>query len=394
MPDAVIVSAVRTPVGTFGGALSTLPAPRLGGLAIAEALRRAGVEPAEVDEVLMGNVYSAGVGLNPARLALLEAGLPVSVPAMTLNKACGSGLKAVALAAQAIRLGEASVVVAGGMESMSQAPYLLPRARFGYRMGHGELVDSMLRDGLWCTTSDCHMGMTAENLVAQYEISREEQDRFAYTSQMRARAAWESGRFREEVVPVEVPQPRGKTLLVERDEHPRPDTTLEALAKLRPVFKDGGTVTPGNASGINDGAAAVVVMSDAEAARRGLTPLAVIRSYAAAGVEPHIMGIGPAPAVRKALPRAGLRLEDMDLIELNEAFAGQSLAVARELGLDLERTNVNGGAIALGHPVGASGCRVLVTLLHEMRRRHAHYGLATLCIGGGQGIAMVVENGA
>lgn len=392
MEEAVIVSAARTPVGTFGGSLKDVPAVRLGAIAIAEALRRAGIAPEEVDEVLMGNVLQAGLGQNPARQAALHASLPDSVPATTVNKVCGSGLKTVALAAQAIKLGDAQVIVAGGMESMSRAPYLLENARWGYRMGDAQMVDEMIRDGLWCAIEDCHMGMTAENVVAQWEITREEMDQFSLRSHQKAVAAREKGLFAEEIVPVEVQGPRGETVVVEHDEHPRPDTSLERLARLRPVFKpDGGTVTAGNSSGINDGAAAVVVMARSLAEKRGLEPLAVIRSYASAGVPPRIMGIGPVQATRRALERAQLGLEDIDLIELNEAFAGQSLAVGRELNLDWERVNVNGGAVALGHPIGASGARILTTLLYEMRRRQARYGLAALCIGGGQGIAMVVE---
>jgi acetyl-CoA C-acetyltransferase len=393
MDEVFIVGAARTPIGTFGGSLSEVPAPRLAATAIAAALQRAGVAPEQVDEVVMGNVLSAGLGMNPARQAALAAGIPDSVPATTVNKVCGSGLKAVALAAQAIRLGEAEVVVAGGMENMSAAPYLLPRARFGYRMGHGEVLDHMIKDGLWCALEQCHMGNTAENVAREFEISREDQDRFAYQSQMKATRAWEEGRFAQEVVPVEV-QTRSGTALVERDEHFRPDTTLERLARLRPAFENGGSVTAGNASGINDGAAALVLVSRRKAQELGLEPLATVRAYASAGVPPRIMGIGPVPAVRRALARAGLELADIDLIEANEAFAAQSLAVGRELGWDWERVNVNGGAIALGHPIGASGARILVTLLYEMGRRQAKRGLATLCIGGGQGIAMVVERGA
>ncbi|MBI4233317.1 MAG: acetyl-CoA C-acetyltransferase [Chloroflexi bacterium] len=390
--DAVIVSAVRTPIGAFGGGLSEVPLHKLGAIAVGEALKRANLRMQEVDEVLMGNVLSAGAGMNPARQAALAAGLGVEVPATAVNKVCGSGLKTVALAAQAVRLGDAQVVVAGGMESMSRAPYLLPKARWGYRLGHGELEDTLLRDGLWCALADCHMGVTAENVAARYEITRQQMDEFSARSQARVAQAWQQGRFAQEVVPVTVPQPRGEAKVVDRDEHPRPDTTSERLARLRPAFKDDGSVTAGNASGINDGAAAVVVMSARHAQELKLKPLGVVRSYASAGVPPEVMGMGPVPAVRKALAKAGLRLEDMDLIELNEAFAAQSLAVGRELGLDWERVNVNGGAIALGHPIGCSGTRILVTLLHEMGRRHAHYGLATLCIGGGQGIAMVMEN--
>ncbi len=392
MDEVFIVGAARTPIGTFGGSLTEVPAPRLAATAIAAALERAGVRPDQVDEVIMGNVLSAGLGMNPARQASLAAGIPDSVPATTVNKVCGSGLKAVALGAQAIMLGDADLVVAGGMENMSAAPYLLPRARFGYRMGHGEVLDHMIKDGLWCALEQCHMGNTAENVAREFEISRDDQDRFAYESHMKAARAWEEGRFREEVVPVEVPS-RSGTTVVERDEHFRPDTTLDRLARLRPAFENGGSVTAGNASGINDGAAAVVLASRRKAQELGLEPLAAVRAYASAGVPPRIMGIGPVPAVRRVLARAGLDLRDIDLIEANEAFAAQSLAVGRELGWDWERVNVNGGAIALGHPIGASGARILVTLLYEMRRRQARRGLATLCIGGGQGIAMIVERG-
>ena len=391
MEDPVIVSAVRTPVGAFGGGLSSMAALDLGALVIAEAVQRAGVEPAQVDEVLMGNILSAGLGMNVARQATIKAGLPVTVPAMTVNKMCGSGLKTVALAAQSIMLGDAEVIVAGGMESMSSAPYILPKARWGYRMGHGEITDSMLNDGLYCHMADCHMGITAENLADMYEISREDMDMFAARSQERAGRAMRGGVFAEEILPVSVPQPRGEPLLVDTDEHPRPDVTIERLGRLAPAFKSNGHVTPGNASGINDGAAAVVVMSGSRAASMGLRPMAVVRSYASAGVEPHIMGIGPVAASQKALDKAGLSIDDMDLVEVNEAFAAQSLAVGKSLGLDWDRTNVNGGAIALGHPLGASGTRILTTLLYEMQRRDAAHGLATLCIGGGQGIALVVE---
>jgi acetyl-CoA C-acetyltransferase len=388
--EVVLAGAVRTPIGAFGGSLATVPAPKLGAVAIAEALRRARVEPDSVDEVILGNVLSAGLGMNPARQAALAAGLPERVPATTVNKVCGSGLKAVTLAAQAICLGDASVVVAGGIESMSGAPYLLPQGRTGYRLGHGQVLDHMIRDGLWCAMADCHMGITAENLAVEFGISREAQDEFALSSQRKAAAAWASGRFAEEVVPVEVAGKSGP-VRVERDEHLRPETTREALAKLRPAFRPDGTVTAGNSSGINDGAAALVVMSRAKAEELGVEPLAVVRSWASAGVAPRIMGIGPVPATRRALERAGLGLGDIDLIEANEAFAAQSLAVGKELGWDWDRVNPNGGAIALGHPIGASGARILVTLLYEMRRRSARRGLATLCIGGGQGIALIVE---
>ena len=388
--EVVLAGAVRTPIGTFGGSFAEVSATQLGATAIAEALRRAGVSPDQVDEVLMGNVLSAGLGMNPARQAAMAAGVPDSVPATAINKVCGSGLKTVALAAQAIMLGDADVVVAGGMEGMSSTPYLLPRARYGYKMGHGEVLDHMIKDGLWCALSDCHMGSTAENVALEREISRADQDEFSTQSHLKAAAAWDKGVFAGEVVPVEIKQRKG-TVLVERDEHLRPDTTTEVLGKLRPAFTADGSVTAGNASGINDGAAAVVVMSRKKAEELGVQPMASVRSYSTAGVPPRIMGIGPVPATQKALARAGLSLDEIDLIEANEAFAAQSLAVGRELGWDWERVNVNGGAIALGHPIGASGTRILVTLLHEMKRRDARRGLATLCIGGGQGIAMVVE---
>ena len=390
--EVVIAGAVRTPIGTFGGALAEVPAPKLGAIAIRAALERAGVAPEQVEEVILGNVLQAGLGMNPARQAAIAAGIPDSVPATTINKVCGSGLKAVALGAQAILVGDAEIVVAGGQENMSAAPYLLPKARYGYRMGHGELQDSMILDGLWCALSDCHMGVTAENVSAQFGVSREEQDSFAAESQRRAAQAIESGVFADEIVPVEIQQRKG-AVLVEKDEHPRPDTTAEKLAGLRAAFKSDGGVTAGNASGINDGAAALVLMSRRRADALGIRPLASIRSWASAGVDPKIMGIGPVPATQKALARAELNVRDLDLVEANEAFAAQSVAVVRELGLDPEKVNVHGGAIALGHPIGASGARVLTTLLHGMKRRHARLGLATLCIGGGQGIAMVVSNG-
>lgn len=389
--EAVIVSAVRTPIGTFNGGLKDVSATRLGGIAIKAALERAGVEPGQVDEVIMGNVLQAGLGQNPARQAAVQANIPIEVPSFTVNKVCGSGLKAVHLAAQAILLGDADIVVAGGMENMSQSPYLLEKARTGFRMGDQRLVDSMIRDGLWCAFGDCHMGITAENLCEKYGLSREELDAFAVRSQEKAAAALSKGIFKEEIVPVEVPQPKGAPVVVDTDENPRPGTNLESLAKLRPAFKPDGKVTAGNASSINDGAAALVIMSAETAEKRGLKPLAVIRANASAGVDPAIMGIGPVPATRKALQKAGLSLDDLDLVEANEAFAAQSLAVLKELGLNPDIVNVNGGAIALGHPIGASGARVLVTLLHEMRRRDARYGLATLCIGGGQGVATIVE---
>jgi len=389
--DVVIASAARTPVGTFGGSFTDVPATKLGSVAIAEALRRAGVKPEDVDEVIMGLVISDGVGQGAARQAAMAAGIPVSSPATTINKVCGSGLKAVALAAQAVALGDADIMVAGGMESMSCAPYLLSKARYGYRMGNDALIDAMILEGLWCAFEDHHMGVWAENIAIEFEVSRRDQDELAAASHQKAARAWERGIFAEEVVPVEVPQRRGPPILVEKDEHIRPDTTVEKLATLRPAFKPDGTVTAGNASGINDGAAAVVLMSRQRAEALGKKPLASIRAYASAGVEPRITGMGPVPAVRKALAKSGLELKDIDLIEANEAFASQAVAVGRDLGFDWERTNVNGGALALGHPIGASGARILTTLLYEMKRRDAQRGLATLCIGGGMGIAMIVE---
>lgn len=369
-----------------------MPASRLGAAAVAEALRRAGLAPALVDDVLFGNVIQGGQGMNVARQVALEAGLPVESTATTINQACASGLRAVAIAAQQVSLGDSRVVVAGGTESMSMAPYVLHKARFGYRMGNGELIDSMVSDGLTCAIEHYHMGITAENVAAELGITREAQDEFAAESQAKAAAALESGRFAGEIVPVEVPQPKGAPEIVERDEHPRPGTGVEKLAKLKPAFKANGTVTPGNASGVNDGAAAMLVLSATTARELGVKPQARIVGYAWAGVRPRVMGLGPVPAVRKVLEKTGLSLTDIDLIELNEAFAAQSLGVIQQLGLDRSRVNVNGGAIALGHPVGASGARILVTLLHEMARRGSRYGLATLCVGGGQGIAMIVEN--
>jgi acetyl-CoA C-acetyltransferase len=392
--EAVIASAVRTPIGAFGGGLASVPATRLGALVVEEAVRRAGIAPGDVDEVLMGNVLSAGLGQNPARQAALGGGLPDSVPATTVNKVCGSGLKAVALAAQAIALGDAEVVVAGGMENMSAAPHLLPGSRTGHRKGDVTLVDSMVHDGLWCAICDVHMGVTAENVATEEGIGREDQDAFALRSQQRAARAVRERVFASEIVPVSVPRRGGDPVEVVDDEFPRAGTTLDGLARLRPAFQADGTVTAGSSSGINDGAAATVVMSAAAARSAGVSPMATIRGYASAGVAPRVMGLGPVDAVRSALSRAGATLDDVDLIELNEAFASQSLAVCRRLGLDPERTNVHGGAIALGHPLGASGARVLTTLLHELARREARLGLAALCIGGGQGIAMVVERGA
>ncbi|ATY86644.1 acetyl-CoA C-acyltransferase [Kyrpidia spormannii] len=392
MVDVVITSAVRTAVGTFQGALSRVPAPELGAAVLKEAAARGGVDPERLDEVIMGNVLQAGLGQNPARQAAMKAGIPQEVPSMTINKVCGSGLKAVMLAAQAIRAGDAEMLLAGGMENMSRAPYLTEGARSGLRMGHAELVDSMIKDGLWCAFTDVHMGITAENVAERYGLTREEQDAFALRSQQRAAAAIAEGRFKDEIVPVEIRGRKGEVSVFDTDEHPRPSTTAEALAKLRPAFKKDGTVTAGNASGLNDGAAALAVMSAARATESGAKPLVRVVSYASAGLDPAVMGLGPIYATRKALDRAGLTMADIGLVEANEAFAAQSLAVARELNIPDEILNVNGGAIALGHPIGASGARILVTLIHEMKRRGVRYGLATLCIGGGQGAAMIVEN--
>jgi len=393
MEDAVIVSAVRTPVGSFGGDFKNVAATELGAHAVRAALERAGISGDEVDEVVLGCVLQAGLGQNPARQSAIAAGIPQEVPSTTINMLCGSGLKSVAIASQMIRTGDVDVVVAGGMENMTRSPYLLPSARFGARMGDAALVDSLVTDGLTDAFNDIHMGVTAENLADKYGIGREEQDEFAADSQLKAERAIAAGVFKDEIVPIEVPG-KGGPRLVEIDEHPRAGTTAESLAKLRSAFRrDSGTVTAGNASGVNDGAAAIVVMSARRARERGLRAFGTVESHASVGVDPKIMGIGPVPAVRKALTRAGLELGDIDLFELNEAFAAQSLAVLRELDIDSDRINPHGGAIALGHPIGASGGRILVTLLHEMRRRNAGRGLATLCVGGGQGQAAVIRNG-
>jgi acetyl-CoA C-acetyltransferase len=392
MAEAVIVSATRTAIGSMGGTLASQQATTLGAVAIREALKRAGVEGKEVGEVILGNVLAAGLGLNAARVAYLEAGIPKEVPGYGLNKACGSGLKAVANAASGVLLGEYDVAIAGGMESMSNAPYLLQKARYGYRLGNGELLDSMIADGLSCPITHVHMGVTAENIATKYEIGRGEQDEFAAQSQAKAVAAQQAGKFRAEIVPVDVPgKKKGETVQFAVDEFPRADTTAEKLGGLRAAFKKDGSVTAGNASGINDGAAALVVMSDKAAKDRGLKPLARIRGWASAGVDPSIMGMGPWPAVEKLLAKTGVKSEQVGLWELNEAFAAQSLGVLRELKLDVSKVNVHGGAIALGHPIGASGARVLVTLLHAMQDRDVNLGVASLCIGGGQGIAMLVE---
>ncbi|HHW75320.1 MAG TPA: acetyl-CoA C-acetyltransferase [Firmicutes bacterium] len=390
MKEVVVVSAARTAVGTFGGSLREVPAVDLGSIVIQAALERAGIAPEDPDEVLMGCVLQGGLGQSVARQAAIKAGIPASVPATTVNKVCGSGMKTITMAATAIRAGEADIIVAGGTENMSATAYALLGARWGLRMGDTGAVDMMIRDGLWCAFGNYHMGITAENIAEKYDISREMQDKFALESQQKARAAIESGRFRDEIVPVAVPQRRGDPKIFEVDEHPR-DTSLELLAKLRPAFKKDGTVTAGNASGINDSAAAVVVMSLEKARERGLEPLAFIRSYASAGVDPAYMGTGPVPATRKAMEKAGWHVDDLDLVEANEAFATQALYVLKEIAFDPSIVNVNGGAIALGHPIGASGARIFVTLLYEMKRRGVKRGLATLCIGGGQGIACTVE---
>lgn len=391
MPEIVIVSACRTAIGSFGGSLATVSAVDLGATVIATAVQRAGINPSDIDEVIMGQVLTAGAGQNPARQASIKAGLPNQVPAMTINKVCGSGLKAVHLAAQAIACGDAEIVVAGGQENMSQSAHVLPRSRDGQRMGNWTLEDSMIKDGLWDAFNNYHMGQTAENLAEKYDLSRSEQDAFAAGSQQKAEAAQNDDRFAEEITAVEIPQRKGDPIVFERDEYPRAGTTTEGLSGLRPAFVKDGTVTAANASGLNDGAAAVVVMSATKAAELGLEPLAKISAWANAGVDPAIMGIGPVPATQRCLSKAGWELSEIDLIEANEAFAAQSLSVGKELGWDADKVNVNGGAIALGHPIGASGTRILVTLLFEMKRRNANKGLATLCIGGGQGVALAVE---
>ena len=391
MRDVIIASAARTPIGSFSGSIASVTAAQLGRLVISEVIQRAGVSGERVEEVIMGQILQGGCGQNPARQAAVGAGIPECVPSYTVNKLCGSGLKSVALGALAIAAGEADMIVAGGMESMSRAPYLLDKARSGYRMGNGVLEDTLIKDALTDAFYNIHMGVTAENIADQYRISREEADAFALQSQQKAAKALGDGVFRKEIVPVPVPGKRGDSVLIAEDEYPRGDTTMESLAKLRPAFKNDGVVTAGNSSGINDGAAAVLLMERRAAEKAGIRPLARVIGWGAVGVDPRIMGMGPVEAIRKALSKAGLTLDDIDLVELNEAFAVQSLAVIRELRLDSRKVNVNGGAIALGHPVGASGARVLVTLLHEMERSSLRRGVAALCIGGGQGIAMIVE---
>ncbi|MDZ5431077.1 acetyl-CoA C-acetyltransferase [Pseudomonas fluorescens] len=391
MQEVVIVAATRTAIGSFQGALANVSAVDLGAAVIRQLLAQTGLDPAQVDEVIMGQVLTAGAGQNPARQASIKAGLPFAVPAMTLNKVCGSGLKALHLATQAIRCGDADVIIAGGQESMSQANYVMPGARTGLRMGHAQIVDTMISDGLWDAFNDYHMGITAENLAEKYSLSREQQDAFAAASQQKAVAAIEAGRFVDEITPILIPQRKGDPLSFATDEQPRAGTTAESLGKLKAAFKKDGSVTAGNASSLNDGAAAVILMSAEKAKALGLPVLAKIAAYANAGVDPAIMGIGPVSATRRCLDKAGWSIDQLELVEANEAFAAQSLAVAKDLEWDLDKVNVNGGAIALGHPIGASGCRVLVTLLHEMIKRDAKKGLATLCIGGGQGVALAIE---
>lgn len=392
MREVVIASAARTPIGSYGGTLKDTAAVTLGAIAVKEAIKRAGIAPEMVDEVVLGCVLQAGQGQNVARQVSMAAGIPQEVPSMTINKVCGSGLRTVGLAAQMIKAGDADIVVCGGTESMSNTPYAIPSARWGARMNDQKMVDLMVNDGLWDVFNNYHMGVTAENIVEQWGLTREEQDEFAMNSQLKAEAAIKAGKFKDEIVPVEIPQRKGDPIVFDTDEYPKFGASMEKMAKLRPAFKrDGGSVTAANASGINDSAAALVVMSKEKAEELGITPLCTIKAYASAGVDPKIMGTGPIPSSRKALEKAGLKMSDMDLIEANEAFAAQSLAVGKDLEFDPEKLNVNGGAIALGHPIGASGARILITLLYEMKKRGSKYGLATLCIGGGQGTAMIVE---
>ena len=391
MKKAVIVSAARTPIGSFGGAYSSLSAVDLGVIAAKEAIKRAGIEPSMVDEVYLGNVLGAGLGQNVARQVSIGAGIPVETPALTINMVCGSGLRAVSMAAQFIESNQCDIILCGGTESMTNAPYLLPKSRWGLRMGEGKVVDYMVHDGLFDIFNGYHMGITAENVAEQYGLTREDQDEFSAQSQMRAEEAQKSGRFADEIVPVVIPQRKGDPVVIDTDEYPRHGSTAEKMAKLKPAFKKDGTVTAGNASGINDGAAALIIMSKEKADELGLKYLCEIAGYGSAGVDPKVMGLGPIPATKKALANAGWTIDDLELIEANEAFAAQSLAVVRDLGLKPEITNVNGGAIALGHPIGASGARILVSLIYEMQKRDAKKGLATLCIGGGMGTAMLVQ---
>jgi acetyl-CoA C-acetyltransferase len=389
--NVVIVAATRTAVGNFGGSLANLPAHTLGSTVIAEVIKKAGIKPEQVDEVIFGQVLTAGTGQNPARQAAIHAGLPNAVPCMTINKVCGSGLKTVHLAAQAIKCGDADIIIAGGQENMSLSPHILPKSKNGKKMGDWTMQDSMIVDGLWDAFNNYHMGVTAENIAKQYEISREQQDEFAAASQQKTEAAQAAGKFDDEIVPVEIPQRKGDPVIFNTDEFPRAGVTTEGLAKMRPAFDKEGTVTAANASGLNDGAAAVLVMSESKAKELGLEPLATIKAYSSAGVDPAIMGTGPIPASKLCLEKAGWSIDDLDLVEANEAFAAQAISVNRDVGWDVAKVNVNGGAISIGHPIGASGCRVLVTLLHEMKRSNVNKGLATLCIGGGQGVALAVE---
>lgn len=391
MREVVIVGAARTPIGSYGGALKGIPTRKLGAIAIKGAVERAGIKPEMVDEVIMGAVLQGGLGQNVARQMTLDAGLPIETPAMTINKVCGSGLRAVELAAQIIKAGDADVIVAGGAENMSATSYAMPAARWGARMNNTQMVDMMVNDGLWDAFNGYHMGITAENVAEQWGLTREQLDEFAVISQNRAEEAIKAGKFKDEIVPVEIPQRKGDPIVFDTDEFPKFGTTIDKVAKLKPAFKKDGIVTAANASGINDAGAAVVVMAKEKAEELGLKPLCTIKAYASAGVDPSIMGVGPVPASKKALEKAGLTIEDIDLVEANEAFATQSLAVRKDLNLDPEKTNVNGGAIAIGHPIGASGCRILITLIYEMMKRDSKYGLATLCIGGGMGTALIVE---
>jgi acetyl-CoA C-acetyltransferase len=390
MEDVVIVAAGRTAIGKFGGTLSKIPATELGAQVIKQLMAKTGIDPASVSEVIMGQVLTAGAGQNPARQALIKAGLPDSIPASTLNVVCGSGLRATHLAAQAIKCGDAQIVIAGGQENMSASPHVLNGSRDGFRMGDAKLTDTMIVDGLWDAYNQYHMGVTAENVARKFDISRAEQDEFALQSQLKAEAAMKAGKFKDEILPIEIPSKKGPTIF-DTDEYPKHGATLEGLASLRPAFNKEGSVTAGNASGLNDGAAAVIMMSASKAKELGLTPIARIKAYSLAGLDPTIMGMGPVPAARMCLEKAGWRHEDVDLMEINEAFAAQAVAVNKQMGWDTSKINVNGGAIALGHPIGASGARVLVTLLHEMVRRDAKKGLASLCIGGGMGVALAVE---
>jgi acetyl-CoA C-acetyltransferase len=391
MREVVIVSAARTPIGSFGGSLAGVSAVELGTIAAKEAIKRAGIDPSEIDDVIVGNILSAGLGQNVARQISIYAGVPETVTAMTINKLCGSGLRAISMAAQFIMLGDADVILAGGTESMTNAPYLLPKGRYGYRMGDGKIIDSMIHDGLTETFNNYHMGVTAENIAKRWNISRQEQDEFALNSQLKTEAAQKSGKFKDEIAPVVIPQRKGEPVVVDTDEYPRHGTSYDKLAKLPPAFDKEGTVTAGNSSGINDGAAMLIVMSKQKADELGIKPLVTIKSYASVALDPTIMGYGPVPASRKALEKIGYTIDQIDLVEANEAFASQSIAVTRDLGLDPSKVNVNGGAIALGHPIGASGARILTTLIYEMIRRDAKTGLATLCIGGGMGTSLIIE---